>query len=43
MGLNSTTILYFIRHAEPDFSEPDNYKRKLTVSGEIQAKIIRNI
>jgi phosphoglycerate mutase family protein len=43
MGLNSTTILYFIRHAEPDFSEPDNYKRKLTVSGEIQAQRLSEI
>lgn len=43
MGLNSTTILYFIRHAEPDFSEPDNYKRKLTVSGEIQAQKLSEI
>ncbi|WP_419487107.1 histidine phosphatase family protein, partial [Hominenteromicrobium sp.] len=39
----STTILYFIRHAEPDFSEPDNYKRKLTVSGEIQAQRLSEI
>lgn len=43
MGLNSTTILYFIRHAEPDFSESDNYKRKLTVSGEIQAQRLSEI
>lgn len=43
MGLNSTTILYFIRHAEPDFSEPDNYKRKLTVSGEIRAQRLSEI
>lgn len=43
MGLNSTTILYFIRHAEPDFSEPDNCKRKLTVSGEIQAQRLSEI
>ncbi len=43
MGLNSTTILYFIRHAEPDFSEPDNYKRKLTVSEEIQAQRLSEI
>lgn len=43
MGLNSTTILYFIRHAEPDFSEPDNYKRKLTVSGEMQAQRLSEI
>lgn len=43
MGLNSTTILYFIRHSEPDFSEPDNYKRKLTVSGEIQAQRLSEI
>lgn len=43
MGLNSTTILYFIRHAEPDSSEPDNYKRKLTVSGEIQAQRLSEI
>ena len=43
MGLNSTIILYFIRHAEPDFSEPDNYKRKLTVSGEIQAQRLSEI
>ena len=43
MGLNSTTILYFIRHAEPDFFEPDNYKRKLTVSGEIQAQRLSEI
>lgn len=43
MGLNSTTILCFIRHAEPDFSEPDNYKRKLTVSGEIQAQRLSEI
>lgn len=43
MELNSTTILYFIRHAEPDFSEPDNYKRKLTVSGEIQAQRLSEI
>ena len=43
MVLNSTTFLYFIRHAEPDFSEPDNYKRKLTVSGEIQAQRLSEI
>lgn len=29
--------LYFIRHAEPDYSESDNYKRDLSTNGFVQA------
>ena len=39
-GLNLTNNIIdvvFIRHAEPDYTEPDDYKRDLTSTGKEQA------